>query len=244
MGAAGGDPDGGDVNEFLEAFSWIADPAHWNGVDGIPNRLLEHLWYSGAALAIAALLAVPVGVAVGHRRSRRAEVIAVQTANAGRAIPTFAVLVLVYVVMLQFAPKLAFGFVPTVVALVLLGLPPILLNTTIGMRTVDADLRESAGGMGMNGRQLLRWVEVPLAAPLVVTGLRIAALQIVATATLAAFIAGGGLGRYIRDGFSQQDRPQMIAGAYLVAALALATEGLFALLARATAPQGTGSKRR
>jgi osmoprotectant transport system permease protein len=232
------------VNDFLEAFSWLGDPENWSGVDGIPNRLLEHLWYAGAALAIATALAVPIGIVVGHIRSRRAEVIAVQTANAGRAIPTFAVLVLVYVVMLQVAPKLAFGFVPTVVALVLLGLPPILLNTTIGVRSVDADLRESVRGMGMSGRQILRWVEVPLAAPLVVTGMRIAALQIVATATLAAFIAGGGLGRYIRDGFSQQDGPQMIAGAYLVAALALATEGLFALLARATAPSGASARTR
>jgi osmoprotectant transport system permease protein len=140
--------------------------------------------------------------------------------------------------MLRFAPELAFGFVPTIVALVLLGVPPILLNTTIGVGGVDDDLLESARGMGMRGRQLLRWVEVPLAAPLIVTGLRIAALQIVATATLAAFIAGGGLGRYIRDGFTQQDRPQMIAGAYLVAALAIVTEVLFALVARATAPSG------
>jgi osmoprotectant transport system permease protein len=226
------------MNEFVEAFSWLADPDHWSGVDGIPNRLLEHLWYSGAALAIAAALAVPVGIAVGHARSRRGEVIAVQAANAGRAVPTFAVLVLVFALVLQYRPELAFGFVPTVVALVLLGLPSILLNTTIGMRGVDADLRESARGMGMKGRQSLRWVEVPLAAPLIVTGLRVAALQIVATASLAAFVAGGGLGRYIRDGFAQQDRPQMIAGAYLVAVLALATEGAFALLARSTAPRG------
>jgi osmoprotectant transport system permease protein len=244
VGAPDGRPDGGDVNEFAEAFRWLTDPAHWTGVDGIPNRLVEHLWYSGVALAIATLLAVPVGIVVGHLRSRRAETVAVQTANAGRAVPTFAVLVLVYALTLQYSPELAFGFVPTVAALVLLGLPPILLNTTIGVRGVEDDLRESARGMGMNGRQILRWVEVPLAAPLVVTGLRIAALQIVATATLAAFIAGGGLGRYIRDGFSQQDRPQMIAGAYLVAALALATEGLFALLGRATAPGGTTPRRR
>ena len=232
------------MNQFVEAFGWLLESEHWTGPDGIPTRLLEHLWYSGAALAFAAALAVPVGLIVGHARSRRAELVAVQVANAGRAVPTLAVLAIVYALTLQLAPELAFGFVPTVVALVLLGLPPILLNTTIGVRSVDADLQESARGMGMRGRQLLRWVEVPLAAPLIVTGLRIAALQIVATATLAAFIGGGGLGRYIRDGFSQQDRPMMIAGAYLVAALALLTEGLFAVLTRATAPGGSDPRRR
>jgi len=231
------------VSAFLEAFSWLADPDHWSGPGGIPQRLLEHLWYSGVALGIAALIAVPVGIAVGHARSRRAEIIAIQTANAGRAVPTFAVLALVYVLILQYRPDLAFGFLPTVVALVLLGVPPILVNTTVGVRGVDADLRESARGMGMSGGQQLRWVEVPLAAPLVVTGLRIAALQIVATATLAAFIAGGGFGRYIRDGFTQQDQPQMIAGAYLVAVLALVLEGAFWLLTRATAPGGSGGRR-
>ena len=230
------------MSEFAEAVGWLLDPEHWSGPDGVPTRLLQHLWYSGAGLALAALLAVPVGLWVGHIRSRRAEVIAVQVANAGRAVPTLAVLAIVYVVALRYVPKLAFGFLPTVVALVLLGLPPILLNTTIGVRGVDADVEESARGMGMRGAQLLRWVEVPLAAPLIVTGLRIAALQIVATATLAAFIGGGGLGRYIRDGFSQQDSPQMIAGVYLVATLALATEGLFALVARATAPRGAGRR--
>lgn len=230
------------MNEFLEAFAWLVDGEHWTGSDGIPTRVLEHLGYSGAALGIAAVLAVPIGIGVGHARSRRLELVAVQTANAGRAVPTFAVLVLVFALILQFRPSLAFGFWPTVVALVLLALPPILLNTTIGVRGIDADLRESGRGMGMSGPQILRWVEVPLAAPLVVTGLRIAALQVVATATLSAFIAGGGLGRYIRDGFTQQDRPMMIAGAYLVALLAIVTEGLFALLTRSVSPRGTGSR--
>jgi osmoprotectant transport system permease protein len=232
------------VNVFVEALGWLADPEHWSGPNGIPTRLLEHLQLSAAGLAIAAAIAVPLGLAVGHARSRWGEVVAVQSANAARAVPTFAVLVLVYVLMLQYRPSLAFGFVPTVVALVLLGIPPILVNTTVGVRAVDADLRESAAGMGMSGRQLLRWVEVPLSAPLVVTGLRIAALQIVATATLAAFIAGGGLGRYIRDGYAQQEREMMVAGAYLVALLALATEGLFWLLTRATRPERIGGGRR
>jgi osmoprotectant transport system permease protein len=227
------------VTPFVDAFAWLADPAHWSGTDGIPRRLLEHLWYSGAALGLAAAIAVPLGMVVGHARSRRAEIVAIQLANAGRAVPTFAVLALVFVVMLRLWPGLAFGFGPTVIALVLLGVPPILVNTTVGVRGVEADVRESARGMGMSGVHVLRWVEVPLSAPLVVTGLRIAALQIVATATLAAFIAGGGLGRYIRDGFTQQDQAQMIAGAYLVAALALATEGLFWLLGRAAAPGGS-----
>ncbi|HEX6131254.1 MAG TPA: ABC transporter permease [Actinomycetota bacterium] len=232
------------MNVFVEALAWLADPEHWSGPNGIPTRLLEHVQLSAAGLGIAAATALPIGLVVGHARSRRGEVFAVQAANAARAVPTFAVLVLVYVLMLEYRPSLAFGFVPTVVALVLLGIPPILVNTTVGVRAVDADLRESATGMGMSGRQLLRWVEVPLSAPLVVTGLRIAALQIVATATLAAFIAGGGLGRYIRDGYAQQEPDMMIAGAYLVALLALATEGLFWLLTRATRPERIGGGRR
>ncbi len=228
------------MNVFVEALSWLADPEHWSGPNGIPTRMFEHVQLSVAGLGIAAAIAIPVGLVAGHARSRRGEVVAIETANAARAIPTFAVLVLVYVVMLQYRPTLAFGFVPTVVALVLLGIPPILVNTTVGLRAVDEDLRETARGMGMSGRQLLRWIEVPLSAPLVVTGLRIAALQIVATATLAAFIAGGGLGRYIRDGYATQERDMMVAGAYLVALLALVIEGLFWLLARATAPKGIG----
>lgn len=232
------------MSVFGEALSWLFESSNRYGNDGVLTCLFQHLELSAAGLAAAAGLAFPVGLATGHARSRRAEIVAVQVANAARAVPTFAILSLVYVAVLQFAPDLAFGFVPTVVALTVLGAPPILVNTTVGVRQVDADVKESAAGMGFTGAQILRGVELPLSMPLVITGLRIAALQIVATATLAAFIGGGGLGRLIVDGYARQDRPMMIAGVYLVAALAIVTEGLFWIGLRAAAPAGFGQDAR
>jgi osmoprotectant transport system permease protein len=226
------------VSVFGEALAWLIDPQHRWGSDGVLTCLWQHLELSAGGLAAAAALALPVGFATGHARSLRAEVVAVQVANAARAIPTFAVLILVYVAVLRIAPALAFGFTPTVVALAVLGVPPILVNTTVGIRQVDADVKESASGMGLTGAQVLRSVELPLSRPLIVTGLRIAALQIVATATLSAFIGGGGLGRLIVDGFARQDRPMMIAGVYLVAGLAILTETLFWIVLRARSPGG------
>jgi osmoprotectant transport system permease protein len=236
--------NGNRMSVFGEAFSWLFDPANRYGNDGVLTCVWQHLELSAAGLGAALVLAVPVGLVTGHARSRWGENVAVQLANAARAVPTFAVLSLVYVAVLQFAPQLAFGFVPTVVALAVLGVPPILVNTTVGLREVDADVKEAAAGMGFTGGQTLRGVELPLSMPLIVTGVRIAALQIVATATLSAFIGGSGLGRLIRDGYARQDRPMMIAGVYLVATLAIATEGLFWLGLRVAAPTGVGRNRR
>ena len=238
-GGAAGDDAVGDRSarggRVVSVLEWLLASEHWSGENGIPIRLLQHIEMCVVALAIAVLIAIPIGAVVGH--TRRGAGVAVPVANLGRAIPSFAILVLVFILMLRWWPGLAFGFVPTVVALTLLAIPPILTNTYVGIRGVDADTVEAAKGMGMRGTQIFGRLELPLAAPVIVTGIRISAVQVVATATLAALIAGGGLGRYIVDGFQQGDRTMTIAGAVLVALLALATEGAFALTGRLSTPK-------
>jgi osmoprotectant transport system permease protein len=223
------------VSVFAGAVRWILDPANWQGSDGIAVRLQEHLVYSGLGVGIACAIAIPVGLLIGH--TRRVEFIAVSVANLGRAIPSFAILSIVFQIMLNYWPGIAFGLGPTVIAMILLAIPPILTNTYVGVQQVDRDTVEAASGMGMTGGQVLRRLEVPLAAPLIVTGVRTAVVQVIATATLAALIGGGGLGRFIVDGFAQGDTPMTVSGAVLVAALALLTEGGLLLVERAVRPR-------
>lgn len=207
--------------------AWLGDSSHWTGVDGVPHRLAEHLELSAAAVALACLVALPVAFALGH--TRRGGGLVVNVSNASRAVPTFAVLVLLA------ATPVGFGNRATVVALVLFALPPLLTNAYVGVRDVDSEVREAATGMGMTGLQLLRRVELPLALPLVAAGVRTASVQVVATATLAAYVGGGGLGRLIADGFGRADPAMTAAGGVLVAVLALAVEvGLGALQRRLT----------
>jgi osmoprotectant transport system permease protein len=219
----------------VSVLHWLLASDHWSGENGIPVRLLQHLALSAAGVGSGVLIAVPIGAVVGH--TRRGAGIAMSIANLGRAIPSFAVLVIVFIMMLRVWPGVAFGVGPTVVALTLLAIPPILTNSYVAIRGVDADTVESARGMGMRGTQVFRRLELPLAAPVIVTGVRIAAVQVVATATLAALIAGGGLGRYIVDGFAQGDRTMTTAGAVLVALLAIATELVFGVAARLSTPR-------
>jgi osmoprotectant transport system permease protein len=202
---------------------WFGDPGRWTGSDGIPNRLIEHIGLSGAVLIVALAIALPVGLYIGH--TGRGAIIAIGAANLGRAVPSYALL-------LMFFPLFGLGFGTAFPALVLLAIPPILTNTYVGLRDVDRDTVEAARGMGMTEWQLLRSVELPIALPVVVAGARTAAVQVVATATLAALVAGGGLGRYIVDGFALQDDGRLLGGAILVALLALATERLFTLVER------------
>jgi len=210
-----------------DTLAWLGDSSHWTGVDGVPHRLAEHLELSAAAVALACLVALPVAFALGH--TRRGGGLAVNVSNASRAVPTFAVLVLLA------ATPVGFGNRATVVALVLFALPPLLTNAYVGVRDVDSEVREAATGMGMTGLQLLRRVELPLALPLVAAGVRTASVQVVATATLAAYVGGGGLGRLIADGFGRADPAMTAAGGVLVALLALAVEvGLGALQRRLT----------
>jgi osmoprotectant transport system permease protein len=230
------------VNTFSEAFAWLSDPANWSGSAGIPTRLIQHVTYSGTAVVLACLVAVPVGLAIGH--TRRAEFIAASVANMGRAIPSFAILSIVFQLMLTAVPKIAFGPGPTVVAMFLLALPPILTNTYVGVQQVDPDSVEAARGMGLTGGQILRRLEMPLAGPLMVTGIRTAAVQVIATATLAALIGGGGLGRFIVDGFATQDDGMLVGGAILVAALAIVSEIVFGGVGRLAAPRMTSGAAR
>ncbi|MER5971163.1 ABC transporter permease [Streptomyces sp. NPDC002055] len=208
------------MNTTAQAARWLTDPAHWAGADGIGSRLAEHAWLTAVCLLVSCLIALPVAVVLGHLG--RGGVLAVNVSNVGRAVPTFAVLVL-----LLLSPVGRYGEGPTMIALVLFAVPPLLTNAYVGVRGADPDIVEAARAMGMTGRQLLWNVELPLAMPLVLTGVRVAAVQLVATATIAALAGGGGLGRIITAGFSLASTPQVIAGAVLVALLALGVEGAF-----------------
>ena len=217
------------MNTLSAAWSWLTDAAHWPGPDGIGNRLGQHLFLTVVCLVISCAIALPVALVLGHLGKGGA--LAVNVSNVGRAVPTFAVLVL-----LLLTPLGSYGQWPTIVALVLFAIPPLLTNAYVGMRGVDRDVVQAARGMGMTGRQLLRRVEVPLALPLILTGVRIAAVQLVATATIAALAGGGGLGRIITAGFNLADTAQVVAGAVLVAVFALLVEGVFEVVQR-LAPQ-------
>lgn len=220
---------------FLEmVWEWFTDPANWSGFDGIPTRFVEHLQISAISVGLAALIALPAAMVIGHQR--RFEFLVVSVANLGRAIPSFGLLFL-------FVILLGIGDEPVVIAMVLLAIPPILTNTYVGIQGVDPDTLEAARGMGMSELGVLARIELPLASPIIVAGLRTAAVQVVATATLGAVVAGGGLGRYITDGFSTRDLPQVFAGAVLVALLALATDLAFALLQRWVTPRTMSRQR-
>ncbi len=210
--------------------AWFRDGQNWRGPDGVPQRLLEHVGVSAAALGIACALMIPLALWLGH--VRRGGGLAVNVSNVGRAVPTYAVLVL-----LVLAPE-PFGLstLSILVALVLFAIPPILTNTYLGVREVDPAAVDAARGMGMSGPQVLAKVELPLAVPLLMDGVRLAAVQVVATATIAALVAGGGLGALITDGFGRQDQAEVVAGALCVLVLALVVEGAMALLQRRVDP--------
>jgi osmoprotectant transport system permease protein len=222
------------VELAAQVVAWFADPAHWQGGDGIPVRVLEHIEASGLSVLVAAAIALPIGLAVGHRG--RGAFIVGSVANLGRALPSFALLLMLIPVAVDL--NLDFSTWPILGAMVLLGIPPMITNAHAGMREVDRDLVEAARGMGMSGPQVLLRLELPLAMPVILTGVRLAAVQVVATYTLGAVAGGGGLGRYIYDGFARQDTALMLAGAALVALLAIVTDVAFEALARATAPRG------
>lgn len=208
---------------------WFADPTHWSGPDGIPQRLVEHLQISAESVAIGAVIALPIGIALGHYG--RFGNLAINISNVGRALPSFGLLVIAFQVF-------GLGSLPILVALVALAIPPMVTNSYVGLREVDPDVKEAARGMGYREFARLVRVELPLAVPLVMAGIRTSAVQVVATATLAALIAGGGFGRYVIDGFAQQDYTKLFAGAVLVAALAMATELSLSAVERLLVPRG------
>jgi osmoprotectant transport system permease protein len=218
---------------------WLTDPAHWTGPNGIPQRVLEHLIYSGISLVIAALIAIPLGVIVGH--SGRAKW-TVSLANSLRAVPSLGLL---FAVALWLGPKIASSLayvIPSVIVLVLLAVPPILSGTYAGIQGVDPAARDAARGMGMRGGEVLRKVELPCALPLLLSGVRSATLQVIATATIAASISLGGLGRYLIDGLSVSDYAEMASGAILVAALALVMDGILSIVQRTAVSPGLTGK--
>jgi osmoprotectant transport system permease protein len=211
-----------------ETWSWLTSSEQWSGPDGIPARLLEHIWYSALGVVVAALIALPAGLLIGH--TGRGSLAANTMSNFWRALPTLGVVILVF----RIEPL---SIWPVLVALVVIAIPPILLNTEVGIRAIDPTIRDAARGMGMTGWQALWRVEVPLAMPLILAGLRSATGQVIATATIAAYVGLGGLGRFIIDGYSVRDIGEISGGAVVVAVLALVVEGGFALLQRALGPE-------
>jgi len=213
--------------------AWLTDPAQWSGPDGIPVRTLQHLWYSLLATAIAAAIALPIGVYIGH--TGRGALFAVNLTNLGRAIPSLGIIILMFTIF-------GFGIIPVLVTLFALAIPPIVTNSYIGVRSVDPDVRQAAEGMGMRGRQVLWQVELPMATPLIMAGIRTSAVQVVATATLAAFVGLGGLGRYLIDGLAQRDLAEVVGGAILVAALSLLTELVLGRVQTLVVPRGLAER--
>jgi osmoprotectant transport system permease protein len=221
------------VNVVDQVIGWLTDPVNWSGPNGIPVRTLQHLLYSLLATAMAAAIALPIGILIGH--TGRGALLAVNTTNLGRAIPSLGILILMFTLV-------GFGVIPVLVALTALAVPPMVTNSYIGVRSVDPEVREAAEGMGMRGRQVLWQVELPVAMPLIMAGIRTSTVQVVATATLAAIVGLGGLGRYLIDGLSQRDLPQVVSGAILVAVLSLVTELALGRLQTLVVPRGLAGR--
>ncbi|TDD35094.1 ABC transporter permease [Nonomuraea terrae] len=224
---------------WLTAFlGWLGeffgDGANWTGSDGIPARLLEHLEFSALALALAVLVAVPLGLAIGH--TGRGGVLVVVAANLARALPTLGLLVM-FVLLLG-----ASSIWPVIIPLVLLAVPPILVNTYEGIKGVDPELRDAAYGMGLRGGQVLGRVLVPVALPLILLGCRLSAIQVVATTTVAAYTGLGGLGRYVIDGFATKDYASVVGGSVLIVLFALFVQVVFALVQRLTVSPGVSRR--
>ena len=210
---------------------WLIDPAHWAGPNSIPARLLEHVGWSAVSLVIAIAIALPVGLYIGH--TRRFTWLAVNSATLWRALPSLALIAIVLPITAAIDPQAGFKIYPTVVAMVFLALPPILVNAQTGVTGVDRDIVEAGRGQGMSEWQILRRIELPLAVPVIVAGIRSAAIQVVATETLGAILGGPGLGRYLVEGFatfSLGGDAEVVAGALLVAALVIVVEAAFAVV--------------
>lgn len=237
-------PSEDDDGLIVQTFDFLRDQAQWRGTDGITARLLEHVQISFVAVIAAIVLAVPLSLWLGHKR--RFGLLVINVSNIGRALPSFAILV-VGNQLLGLDEKPVIGVVSVFLALLALAIPPIVTNTYVGISEVPDDVRDAARGMGLSEGQILRRVEIPLAIPLIMAGVRTTAVQVVATATIAAQLGSGGLGRFIIDGFATRSSGgfvKVIVGALLVALLALATELLLGLVQRALTPRGLRAERR
>jgi len=217
------------MNHLADAWAWILDPAHWAGPDGIPVRVGEHLAYTFAAVVLASLVAVPLGLLIGHPGRGRA--LAVGSSSAARAVPTLGLITLLALLW-------GVGLRAPMVAFVVLAIPSILAAAYAGVEAVDPQVRDAARAVGMTGPQVLGSVELPLALPMLWGGIRAGTLQVVATATLAAYVGSGGLGRYLFRGLKTQDYAQMLAAALLVVLLAILLEVVLGLAQRMVVPRG------
>jgi osmoprotectant transport system permease protein len=214
---------------FAEIVRWFGTGAHWSGPDGIPAQIGTHLVYSVVATVIAAIIGLPIGLLIGH--TGKGAFLAINLSGFGRALPSFGVVILAFQLS-------GLSLVPIYLALVLLAVPVIVTNTYAGMAAVDHDVRDAARGVGLTGWQVLWQVEVPLAFPLILAGVRIATIQVVATATIAAYLGFGGLGRYVFDGLAQRDLAQALAGSVLLAVLAIVLDQALRAIQRPLTPRG------
>jgi osmoprotectant transport system permease protein len=227
-----GTPEAVGMSVINDAITWLNDPLNWTAPDGIIARTKEHLAISAVAVGLACLIAWPIGIWLGHVGRGGPFVVAV--ANLTRAVPTVALLTILPLTFI------GFGYPPIVLALTVFAIPPLLANAYLGIREVDAEVRDAARGMGLSGWQLLTQVELPLSVPYLASGFRTAAVQVIATATLAAFVNGGGLGMIISRGFGlglASGGGQVLAGGLIVATLCLVAEGLFAIGERTLTPR-------
>lgn len=217
------------MNAYTGAIAWLLDPANWAGAGSIPQRLGEHIAYTAITLVIAMVIAIPLGLYIGHTGRGRA--IVVPFTGSLRALPTLGLVILL-------ALWLGIGLVPPLIALVILAVPPLLAGVYSGVESVDRSTVDAARATGFTEWGVLTRVEVPLALPLIVGGIRSAALQVIATWTVAAYLPLGGLGRFIYDGLPVRDYSEMLGGSLLVILLALVVDGLFALTQRLATPTG------
>ncbi len=224
-----------------DVIGFFADPANWAGPTSIPTRLIEHLWICVLAVAAATAIGLPVGLYIGH--TGRYANLAINLANIGRAVPSYALMVAVLPLALTMAPTIGYDpglgltFLPIFLAMTLLAIPPILVGAYAGLREVDRDLIEAGRGMGMRESQILRRIEVPIATPILVGGFRTATLQVIATATIGAILSYGGLGRFIIDGIARSEPDMLFAGAVLVTVLALLVDAVLAVVQRIVTPK-------
>lgn len=217
------------MNLWTQLGQWLTTSAHWRGPTGVPTRVLEHLEYTGLTMLIAIVIAIPIGILVGH--TGRGGLVVVGLANGLRALPTLGLLTAVVL-------STGLGLAPPILALTVLAIPPLLAGTYAGIRAVDRSVVDAAKGVGMRGWQVMLRVEVPNAMPLIFGGVRSAALQVVATATIAAYPGLGGLGRFVIDGLNEEDYTQALAGALLVAALAIVIDLVLVLVQRLAVSPG------
>lgn len=222
------------MNLLIDGFAWVLDPANWSGVGSIPQRLWEHIWISALVLVIASAIALPAGALIGHTGKGRE--LAVMISGGLRALPTLGVLTL-------FGLWIGIGLGAPIIALVILAIPPLLAGAYAGFESVDRRTIDAARAMGMREVQVVGKVEVPLGLPIIVGGIRSATLQIIATATLAAYIADDGLGRFIFAGLKTRNYDEMLGGSILVILLALIVDGIFAITQRLVVPAGVRATR-